>query len=122
MPAYTSAVAPGVLPVYGSFTHLDGTEVSMATGFKGAVFQRGSNGGSDNGTSWFISGCSHGSTIQIQGANQNIDSQFCMVPEGLITPDASGNGCFTDTGRALYYRAVVASFVSGDIPVVIAQR
>lgn len=110
-----SSIVPG-----DNFTLLSGTE-TITSGYKSVAFSRGySPGAHDNGTTFYISGCAAGSVVQIQGSNQNIDGTYFLL--STITPDAIGNGAYSDSGRAAFYRCEVSTYASPDVPVVIAQR
>ena len=112
----------------------DGTEANVATGTKSVHFTRGTQGDTDAGTTFSVTGCPNGSVIEIQGSNgvaqstsgptapivaqtpTSLDASFNTV--GTIT----GNGPYLDPGRYQYYRAIVSTFEAGDVPVVIAKR
>lgn len=112
------------------FALLDGTE-TVATGSKSVPFARGYVPGGNLGRTYQISGCSGGTVITVQGSNgvsasdttptvtptfANMDLSFNSV--GLAQ---TGNGALTDQGSSAFYRVIVTTFVSGDIPVVIVK-
>lgn len=114
------------------FTLLDGTE-TIVSGSVSTAFARG--GGcvqTDAGTTFNITGCSNGSALQFQSSNgvpgdnkgapvftlAQLDATFNDVVGGNVT----GNGAYTDIGRASFGRWKVVTFVAGDAPVVIAKR
>ena len=112
---------------------LDGTE-GIGAAASSVHFARGSQGSTDAGSTFYVSGCPNNSVIEIQGSNgvaQSTNGE--IAPTVTATPtnmDASfetlatitGNGSYTDVGRAAFYRAVVATFEAGDVPVVIVKR
>lgn len=111
---------------------LNGTEL-VATGTASVHFSRGSMGDTDAGTTFVLSGCPNSSVIKIQGSNGVAQSTTNGIPTVTQTPtnlDASfisvgtitGNGVCTDTARFTYYRAIVDTFMAGDVPVLIAKR
>lgn len=137
MPLYGTP-RPGGNPVSGlnftslvpgdDFALLDGTEV-IVTGSKSIPFARGTGPiGTDAGSSFYISGCTNGTQITIQGSNgvapattmtvANLDASFQDLPGAVFT----WNNVYTDVGRATFYRAKVAVFAAGDVPVVLVKR
>lgn len=123
MPLYATPQAGGVLTsvVPGdSYTLLNGTE-TVATGSKSIAFSRGySPGADDAGSTFNVSGCKNGTTIEIEFAGQDVDSLYAV--SNTLAPDANGNSGYTDVGRSPCWRSVVLSFVSGDKPVVSVHR
>ena len=111
----------------------DGTEALAATA-KSVHFARGSQGSTDAGSTFSITGCPNNSVVQIQGSNgvaQSANGEIGITVAATPTlMDASfnvvgtitGNGSYLDQGRYMFYRAVVSTFVSGDVPVVIVKR
>lgn len=132
---------PGSNPISGlnltdlrpgdNLTLLDGTE-TVVTGSASVAFARGNGqAGTDAGSSFFISGCPNGSTINIQGSAgipysdppapntlANFDASFQTLPGATVV----GNGAYTDIGRALFYRIQIGTLVGGDAPVVVVSR
>ena len=112
---------------------LDGTEGIAATATS-VHFARGSQGSDDAGTTFAITGCPNNSVIEIQASNGVSQSQNGEIAT-TVTPtpalmDASfqtvqtitGNGLYTDVGRAMFYRVLVLTFQAGDVPVVLIKR
>lgn len=112
-------------------TLLNGTE-TIATGSKSIAFARGGSGsGSDQGSTFAITGCPNGSTIDIQASSTKtddagtlaaMDGSFVNVSAGGSGGTVISNGFYTDTGRSMFYRVIVTAFVSGDVPVVTVKR
>jgi len=103
-----------------SITLLNGTE-TITSGTSSVAFMRGSGSIPDNGQATFnVSGCPNSSTIAVQVAGADVDGQYTTVT--TITPDTNGNGAYTDVGISPFMRVKVATFVSGDAPVVTVQR
>ena len=112
-------------------TLFDGTE-TIATGSKSIAFARGGSGsGADMGSTYELSGCPGGSTIDIQGSNTKTDDagslaamdlSFGNVGLTMIGDATSGKAFVTDTGRCMFYRLTVTNYVSGDVPVVVVKR
>lgn len=110
-------------------TLLDGTEL-IVTGSKSIAFARGgSAGGSDQGSTFTVTGCPNGSVIDIQAASPNgagtlasVDASFQDVSLSGGGGTITGNGFYTDVGRSMFYRVIVTTFASGDIPVVTVKR
>lgn len=108
-------------------TLLDGTE-TVLTGSKSIAFARGGSGsGSDQGSTFSVTGCTSLSVIDIQASNTKtdvagtltaMDGSFVTIPGSSIL----GNGFYTDTGRSMFYRAIVTNYVSGDVPVLVVKR
>ena len=95
-----SDVCPG-----RSYVLLDGTE-SIDSGHPASVaFARGTQGSTDAGMTFYASGLNGGS-VNIQGANEDIDAMYANV--NTIVDDGSGNGVggTTDAGRSAFYRVV----------------
>ncbi len=108
-----TSVCPG-----DSFTHFDGTETPSA-GLSSVAFSRGySPGAGDNGTTWYIQYplASPVATVAIQGSNLDINAGYQTL--SIV----SGNGAYTDTGRAAFYRLQLLTYTSGGMPVGLAQR
>ncbi|MDE2099623.1 MAG: hypothetical protein KGL39_20390 [Patescibacteria group bacterium] len=123
MPTYGTPQAGGVVtslsPGDKGYQLFNGTEVA-AQGLKSVSVARGGAFAGDNGISFFASGMPLTSVIQIQASNDDVDGHYTVV--GTINPDANGNGAYTDIGRAGFYRAVLSTYVSGAMPVVVADR
>ena len=113
---------------------LDGTE-TIVTGSKSVHFSAQYAPGGGGATSFFVSGCPNGTQITIQGFNglprNNLTGEFLATPtvasfdatfQDLFGENLMGNGNTTDPGSCTFYRVNVASFVNGDVPVVIAKR
>lgn len=112
-------------------TLLNGTE-TIVTGAKSVAFARGGSGsGADQGSTFAITGCAGGSTIDIQASNTKtddagtlaaMDASFTNVSAGGSGGTVIGNGFYTDIGRSMFYRIIVTTFVNGDAPVVTVKR
>lgn len=107
-------------------TLLDGTEV-IATGSKSIAFARGGSGsGMDAGSTFTVTGCPNGSIIDIQASNTKTDDAGTLAAMDAsfqnIGGTIDGNGFYTDIGRSMFYRVIVTTFASGDVPVVIVKR
>lgn len=111
-----------------NYTLLDGTE-TIATGSKSVAFARGSGPVlTDAGTTFYVSGCSNNSIWEVQGSNgvpstqawnlDNFDASF----QAILGSQTTGNGAYTDVGRAAYYRIAITTFEASDAPVAIAKR
>lgn len=112
-------------------TLLDGTE-SAVTGTKSIAFARGGSGsGMDAGSTFTILGCPNGSTIDVQASNTKTDVALTLAAMDASFQNTSlsdgggtviGNGFYTDIGRSMFYRVIVTTLVSGDVPVVTVKR
>lgn len=112
-------------------TLLDGTE-TIISGSTSIAFARGGSGsGADEGSTYAVTGCPNGSTIDIQASNTKtdvagslaaMDASFTNVSAGGSGGTIIGNGFYTDKGRSMFYRLIVTTFVSGDVPVVTVKR
>lgn len=111
----------------------DGTE-TIVTGSKSIAFARGYIPGGNQGRTYNVTGCPNGSAITLYASNGPSASGVTPVPTPtLANMDASfnslaslgetiaGNGAFTDTGNAAFYRVQCDTFVNGDVPVVIVK-
>jgi|SRR5689334_738857 len=85
-----------------SYTLLDGTESISGDAPKSVAFARGEQGSGDNGMSFFASGMASTGSVDIEASNADVDALYTVV--GSISPDANGNGAYTDVGRAAFYR------------------
>lgn len=75
----------------------------------------------DNGITFYVTGGADTSTkIDIQGSNIDSDGDYYTLD--TITPDANGNGAYTDVGRAAFYRAKLSAYSTGKMPIVTVQR
>lgn len=102
------------------YTLFSGTETPVQ-GMTSVAFQRGPSPSGDNGISFFAQGMPSTSAIDIQASATDSDLDYQSV-SGTLTPDANGNVAYTDVGRALFYRVILTTYVSGSMPVVKAQR
>lgn len=108
-------------------TLLDGTE-TIVTGSTSIAFARGGSGsGSDGGSTFDVTGCPGGSVIDVQQSNTKTDDAGSLTAMDasfklVIGDTINGNGAITDTGRSMFYRVIVTSFVNGDVPVVVVKR
>lgn len=117
------------------YAMLDGTEV-LITGSLSVAFARGDGRtDSDQGTSFYLSGCPNGTVVTIQvspgiptsanSANQgtltvaSLDATFQGVYDMAPT---GGVAAYTDVGRPAFYRAKIKSFVNGDVPILTVKR
>lgn len=101
-------------------TLFDGTETPVQ-GIKSVAFSRGySPGASDNGTTFTVYGMPSTATIDVQVSNDDVDGHYVTV--NTISPDANGNGFYTDIGRAAFYRVTLSAYASGAMPVVKVKR
>lgn len=113
---------------------MDGTE-TVATGSASVHFSAGPDphGGGVINSSFYVQGCTNGTEWAIQGSNGPSTADTPGVPTSLLTKfaatfqdllgsDTVGNGTYTDTGSAIWYRLVIKTFVGGDAPVVIVRR
>jgi len=85
----------------------DGTETPEA-GLKSVAFARATQGSSDNGCTFYASGMPPDAVVSIQGSNEDIDANYVTLAD--ITPDAAGNGAYTDVGRPPFYRAILSTW------------
>lgn len=103
-----------------SFTLFDGTETPSA-GLKSVAVNRGiSPSYTDTGLTVYVAGAPSGCTVAVEGSNIDKDGDYFSI--STISPDANGNGAYTDTGRAAFYRVVLATYTGGAMPVVTIQR
>ena len=109
-------------------TLFDGTETPVLN-LASIAFARGFQGSVDGGSTFNLSGMPSGMTI---------DVQVCSPPSGgfttvaamaaafnsvvTISPDANGNGSYTDIGRSALYRLLILAYTSGAMPVGVVQR
>lgn len=108
------------LEVGDSITLFSGTE-TPSNGLASVSFARGySPGAMDNGTTFNVQGAASGTKIDVQVAANDVDGDYTSVT--TITPDASGNGVYTDIARNAFYRVKISAYTSGAMPVVTAQR
>jgi hypothetical protein len=56
-----------------------------------------------------------GSSVQIQGSNDDVDGHY-----QTLSTISTQNGYYADLGEFNYYRAVLATYSSGGMPVVFA--
>lgn len=112
-----TAVGPGE-----SATLLAGpADGTPSTSTKSVAIARGfSPLGMDYGTTFICSGTAAGTTVDVQGAAQNVDTQYSKI--ATMTPDANGNASYTDTGKYLFYRVQISAYTTGNMPVVTANR
>lgn len=103
-----------------SYTLFDGTEPPGVNRTSVAVNRGTAPGFVDNGITFYITGAPNGTTVDIQGSNIDLDGDYLTL--ATITPNASGNGAYTDVGRAAFYRVKISAYVSGAMPVVTTQR
>jgi hypothetical protein len=96
-----SDVCPGQ-----SYVLLDGTEAIDGSHPASVAFARGTQGSTDAGMSFYATGMPSGGSVNIEGANEDVDASYAVV--NTIVDDGSGNGVggTTDTGRAAFYRVV----------------
>lgn len=100
-------------------TLLAGTE-EMVQGDASVAFVRAmSISMNDGGTTFDAHGMTAADVIDVEAANVDDDDYYFSV--GSISPDANGNGGFTDVGRSCFYRVKLTT-LNGDVPEVIAQR
>lgn len=102
------------------YTMFDGTE-TPSNGLKSVAFARGPSASfSDQGTTFDCRGIPAGCTIDIQVANDDLDTAYGTV--ATLSPDANGDAQYTDVGRSAFYRAKLSAYTSGTMPIVKAQR
>lgn len=110
------AISPG-----DRYVLFNGTETPAADLASVAIVRGHSPSAADNGVTFYVSGSAETSTvIDIQGSNEDVDGSYFTVAQ--ITPDANGNGSYTDVGRDAFYRAKLSAYSTGAMPVVTAQR
>jgi len=111
-----TALIPG-----DSYTLFDGTE-TPSNGLASVAIVRGTAPGfTDAGITFYVTGGpAVSTTIDIQGSNIDADADYYTL--ATITPNASGNGAYTDQGRAAFYRAKISAYSSGAMPIVNVQR
>ncbi len=85
-----------------------------------AVVRGPAPGFTDNGITFYVTGAPSGTTVDIQGSNIDIDGDYYTL--ATISPNASGNGAYTDAGRAAFYRAKISAYTTGAMPTVTTQR
>jgi hypothetical protein len=111
-----------------SIALFDGTE-TVALNLASIPFARAERGPTDGGSTFNLSGMPAGMTV---------DVQVCSSPAGgfasvaamnaafnsvvTMTPDANGNGSYTDVGRSQFYRFLISGYSSGTMPVGVVQR
>lgn len=105
---------------------LDGTEM-VATGSASISFTLAYHEAGGFPLTFNLSGCSAGTTIDIQVASLDLAGQYSSLPGPTgavptITPDANGNGYFTDTGVSPLRRGLIANYASADKPVLTVSR
>lgn len=103
-----------------NFTLFTGTETPSAGLASVAIVRGPSQGFTDNGITFYVSGAPSGCTVDIQGSNIDKDADYFSL--STITPDSNGNGAYTDAGRAAFYRAKLKTYTSGAMPIVTTQR
>ena len=120
---YGTLQAGGVITTVGpsdQLTLFSGTE-APSSGIKSVAFARGYNpGAGESVVTFYVSGLGASNVVEIEGSNTDVDGDYFVL--STITPDANGNGAYSDSGQALYYRAVLSTYVSGGMPVVTVQR
>jgi len=107
------------LEVGEHITLFNGTE-TPSVGLKSVAFALGIQGANRGSKTFWCSGMTAGSVIDIQAANQDVDSEYSSV-SGALTPDANGNVSYPDDGQSAFYRAVLTTS-TGAMPIVIVQR
>ncbi len=100
------------------FTLFDGTETA-ASGLKSVAISRGYSPTGSNTMTFYVSGAPAGTTVDIQGANEDVDASYLTL--STITP-VSGNGAYSDDGTAQYLRATLSAYTSGVMSVVKVSR
>lgn len=113
---------------------MDGTEL-VVSGSASVHFSAGPDphGGGVINSSFYVDGCSGGTEWTIQGSNgpsiaDNPSSPtstlvaFASTFKDLAGSDTIGNGPYTDTGSAIWYRFHIKTLAGGDAPVVIVRR
>ena len=116
------------------YVMMDATE-TVATGSASVHFSAGPapQGGGVINTSFYVQGCSGGTewTIQASDGPSTADSpgvptstlsKFAATFQDILGSDTVGNGMFTDTGSAAWYRFRIKALVGGDAPVVRVRR
>ncbi len=111
-----TALIPG-----DSYTLFDGTE-TPSNGLASVAIVRGTAPGfTDAGITFYVTGgAAITTTIDIQASNIDSDADYFTL--ATITPDSSGNGAYTDQGRAAFYRAKLSAYSTGNMPIVNCQR
>jgi hypothetical protein len=118
----------------GEIILMDGTE-TVATGSASVHFSAGPDpqGGGVINTAFYVQGCSGGTEWTIQasdgpsiadspGVPTSTLSKFAATFQDILGSDTVGNGMFTDTGSAAWYRFHIKTFVAGDAPAVRVRR
>lgn len=98
-------VSPGA-----SLTLFDGTE-TPALNLASVAFAR--SGGA--GMTFLASGMPSDMTIDIEAALEDVDAKYSSI--STISPDANGNGTYTDVGYSAFYRGIISA-ASGSSPAV----
>lgn len=123
MAVYGVAQVGGVLTALypgDSMVLFDGTE-TPASGLKSVAFNRGPSPSSDDaGSTFYIAGIPPQMTVDVQGANADVDGQYLTLT--TLSPDANGNAAYTDIGRAAYFRLKVSAYTSGAMCTAKVQR
>ena len=106
----------------GDFFELFTGAETPSNGLASVAIARGTAPGfTDAGITFYVTGGAAVSTkIDIQGSNLDADGDYFTL--ATITPDAAGNGAYTDAGRAAFYRAKLSAYSSGAMPIVSCQR
>ncbi len=104
-----------------SYTLFDGTE-TLADSLTSVAVNRGTSPGfTDNGITFYMTGATTGTHVDIQGSNIDADADYLTL--ATLNGDASGgNDAYTDVGRAAFYRAKVSASGGGAMPIVTTQR
>jgi len=104
-----------------AYTLFDGTE-TPENGMASVAVNRGiAPAFTDQGITFYVTGGADPSTtIDIQGSNIDADADYYTL--ATITPNAAGNGAYTDVGRAAFYRAKLSAYSTGNMPIVTTQR
>lgn len=107
----------------------DGTE-TPASNVKSVAFARGySPSANDGGTTFNLSHMPSDMTVDVQACSapaggfastSAMDAAFAFLT--TISPDANGNGAYTDVGRSEFYRLRINAFSTSQMPVAIASR
>ena len=78
--------------------------------------------GCTNGTEWTIQGSNGPSTADTPGTPTSALTKFAATFQDLPGSDTTGNGVYTDSGSAIWYRFKIKTLANGDVPVVIVRR
>jgi hypothetical protein len=114
------------------YVMMDGTE-TVASGSASVHFAAGTGVGGVINSSFSVQGCTKGTEWTIQGSNGPSTADSPGVPTSTLTKfaatfqdlpgsDIVGNGTYTDTGSATWYRFHIKTLQAGDAPVVIVRR